>query len=556
MHDTRKNSVINKRKQGIYYTTNIKIIDEILDLSIDSWDKLLELKFFEPSCGNGIFLVRLLNRMHKYGYSLKDMIFFVENKLYFNDLSKNAIDDTKANIYSFFYKYFDYNNKISFNCFNSDFTKKSNNSGLFAVKQLSGYSSLYKSFDVIIGNPPYIALYGRRDKKKKESLRQYFLKNYKQFPYSLKNGKINYVMLFLEHGIDLLKTNGVLSYIIDLSFFETAYCHTRKYLLENTIIEKLIYNITGFDVASGQIIIKLIKRKKGSIDYKIKVLDYAKHRQQEINVSNWNKKTNEYKFEIINNDSLKIVKKILNINKNNFKTLFPSKTVRTCCMLLDMENLFTSSQYDKLKYTYKYFEGSKGLKNKYAPMLGTKFFFYNKSLQNTINDKLKIELEKKGIKNKKRIGLGEIDIYDNPKIFIRQSAKEIIATYNNEKSAANNSLYTISFRNNTEQSQFTLKLLLAQLNSKLISFYAQSKRIIRYSKGKQPQLKISDFNTIPIILNSNIDKKLVLAVNNIIANDNVDYNIDLIDKMIFSFYKITEIEQKYIEKSMFDFINL
>ena len=69
------------------------------------------------------------------------------------------------------------------------------------------------------------------------------------------------------------------------------------------------------------------------------------------------------------------------------------------------------------------------------------FFYYNKPLQDSINDELKIELTKQGVKNKKRLGLGETIIYDNPKLFIRQSAKEIIATIDLGKSSANNSLY-------------------------------------------------------------------------------------------------------------------
>ena len=60
------------------------------------------------------------------------------------------------------------------------------------------------------------------------------------------------------------------------------------------------------------------------------------------------------------------------------------------------------------------------------------------------------------LKNKvlriKRLGLGETVIYDNPKLFIRQSAKkEIITTIDLEKSAANNSLYVFSLRNNSAE---------------------------------------------------------------------------------------------------------
>jgi len=129
----------------------------------------------------------------------------------------------------------------------------------------SGIYMYYEKFDYIIGNPPYITLYGRRDKKKSEEERAYYLKNYDQFPTTLKNGKINYIMLLIEHGINFLKTGGTLSFIIDVSFFETAYKYCRKYLLNNTRIRRLIFNIQGFDnVASGQIILTIDKIKTES----------------------------------------------------------------------------------------------------------------------------------------------------------------------------------------------------------------------------------------------------------------------------------------------------
>ncbi len=69
--------------------------------------------------------------------------------------------------------------------------------------------------------------------------------------------KINLVMLFIEHSLDFLKKGGKLSFIVDVSFFETAYEFTRKYLLEKTRIDELQVNIKDFDVASGQVILKV-----------------------------------------------------------------------------------------------------------------------------------------------------------------------------------------------------------------------------------------------------------------------------------------------------------
>src|SRR5690606_698418 len=140
---------------------------------------------------------------------------------------------------------------------------------LFEEVRETPFSELYNTFDYVIGNPPYVTLYGRRDKKQNEQQRVNYLKSYNQFPSSVKNGKLNLVMLFIEHSIDFLKVNGKLSFIIDVSFFETAYQYTRKFLLDNTTIEELQVNIKDFDVASGQVILKLSKSKVENNEVKI-----------------------------------------------------------------------------------------------------------------------------------------------------------------------------------------------------------------------------------------------------------------------------------------------
>ena len=112
-------------------------------------------------------------------------------------------------------------------------------------------------------------------------------------------------------------------------------------------------------------------------------------------------------------------------------------------MLLNLENLFVFDKPEKNLNVkiYPYYQGSKSLKYKFSKLINYKYFHYNKNLQDKINNDLKEELTKKGVKNKKRLGLGETIIYDNPKVYIRQSAKEIIASYDEMPSAANNSLY-------------------------------------------------------------------------------------------------------------------
>ena len=163
-------------------------------------------------------------------------------------------------------------------------------------------------------------------------------------------------------------------------------------------------------------------------------------------------------------------------------------------------------------------------------------------------------MEKQGIKNKKRIGLGETVIYDNPKIFIRQSAKEIIATLDFEKSAANNSLYVFSLRNNLPQTIDFLYFLCGFLNSDFVTYYAQQMNIIRFSQGKQPQIKISDLSSIFIPQDTDLQLEIGSLCerfyNKTIGKSNC---ISEINSLVYSYYNINPSQIETIEKEIKSF---
>ena len=325
-------------------------------------------------------------------------------------------------------------------------------------------------------------------------------------------------------------------------------------MLDNTKILSIEYNIKDFEVASGQVIIKVQKCRKDK--NKVKIIDAENKKQIEVEQSTWRNPNDQYKFRF-NTCSLssEIIKKIKFANCPTLKSLYPKKNLRTCVMLLNMEDLFvfdTPNKDLKVK-VYPYYQGSKGLKKKYAKMESTKYFHYNKPLQDKINDDLKEELTIKGVKNKKRLGLGETIIYDNPKVYIRQSAKEIIASYDELPSSANNSLYIFSLRNSFDNTKMFLKFLCGLLNTELITFYAQQEKIIRYSNGKQPQLKTSDLYLIPIPIYESLQVSISNLVNDIYLGLEVEENKKQIDKIIYSYFNITDDEINIIRSSIESF---
>jgi tRNA1(Val) A37 N6-methylase TrmN6 len=546
----------HRKQNGIFLTNSIVIVDNIINgILIDQ--SLFNKRILEPSCGQGIFILRLISKIYQAFPDANLISGFISKSIFFVDIQKEMIEKTQSNIKLLYEYLFGFSYTGTFNSITWDFTDKAPvTKTLFETQSPTPFTSLYNSFDYVIGNPPYVTLYGRRDKKENETQRINYLRNYGQFPESVKNGKLNLVMLFIEHSLDFLKEKGELNFIIDVSFFETAYEHTRKYLLEQTTINELHVNIKDFDVASGQVILK-VRKDKNSKGNQVKITDWKTQNTYHILQSSWFNKDDEYKFRY---NGCSMAKQIIDkVNSKKDRTiiqLFPNKNLRTCAMLLDMEDKFTFTEpKDKNKeLVFPYYQGSKALSEKYGKLNFSKYFIYNKPLQDEINDQLRQELEKAGIKNKKRIGLGETVIYDNPKIYIRQSAKEIIASLDLNKSSANNSLYVFSLRNNTPETIDFLYFLCGWLNTDLITYYAQQMNIIRYSQGKQPQIKISDLGTVFIPADKSLQKQFSELSRQVYKNPNRKNELsEKMNGLIRDYYGLSEQEITIIAKSIKDF---
>ena len=542
-----KESKDRKKVFGIFLTNKLETIDNILE-DIPDNELIFEKKFLEPACGYGIFILKIIEKAFRIKNDKNLISQFIGNNLFFCDINKDMIIETEKNIKLFFRDLFETDYLGNFNSFNEDFTK------ITFLKKKDNLGKYIGFFDFIIGNPPYVSLYGRRDKKINEKQRIYYLRNYNQFPKELKNGKINLVMLFLEKGIQFLSDNSELSFIIDITFFETAYKYCREYLLKNFYIKSIVINLQEFEkVGSGQIIIKILKSKCSNKTTRI--FDKKTNKTLYIEQKKWINKNDEFKIRYsFSKEKDKIIDKI---NKKNFRTLkelYPRKNLRTCVMPLNMENQFLTKKPSGIYEFFPYYKGSKSLKYKYDKLNFDFLFEYNKPLQDKINNELKIQLQELGIKNKKRIGLGEPIIYRNPKVYIRQSAKELIASYDENSSAGNNSLYVFSLRNNNYESRLFLKYLTGILNSELYTFFAQRTGIIRYIKGKQPQIKISDLYKIPISTDSKLISVIAEQVDRIILKNEIQDSSSKINNFIYEEFNIKDSEKNIITKSISNYL--
>lgn len=531
----------NLRKDlGQFYTRDDSLITQMVSDS-----ELFKGLILEPSCGSGLFMVHIANRiaaiMKKEGNSSEEILTYIQKNLYGNDNDLLALQITEINLLTTLLP-------LIVDALNTTPSFKLNKFNLtsFDFTQRDLFS---KKFSLVIGNPPFVTMYGKRSRNMTEEKRAYF--NTFDFVQN-KNGnnKFNMSMFFVENGLKQLEPNGQLIFILDIAFFETAYIDLRKYIIENYYINSITKGLQAFeDVASGQIIINISNRKESNDSVIFK--DIENDISCQINQSIWRDSKNKYKIFIpLAHQAKDINDKVMKYPR--LDTYYPGKALRTCCALTGKtEEFVVNPLVEKNHLVFPYIEGSKGLKGKFGELTPTCHIKYDYELQLAISEEFKKELELAGVKNKKRVTLGDKDAYLSPKIFIRQSATEIIATYTEEPFAANNSIYILSNKSDTEQDIDMLKYVCGVLNSELITYFCRINKIIRVEKGKTPQIKTSDLKEIRICISDEYYQPIIDLVEKLLkCHENSRY-YDTLNNYIYSIYNITAEEQQFIKTYLY-----
>lgn len=117
-------------------------------------------------------------------------------------------------------------------------------------------TSLSKGFDIVLGNPPYV--FGG-NKGISEANKQ----RYKRI-YVSGTGKINLFTIFIERGSQLLKSGGVLAYILPNTLLRvTSYKNIRNYILRNLQVDEILdLDVGVFDEVTASTIAIRVKRCK------------------------------------------------------------------------------------------------------------------------------------------------------------------------------------------------------------------------------------------------------------------------------------------------------
>jgi len=315
-----------------------------------------------------------------------------------------------------------------------------------------------RKYDLVVGNPPYIVV--NQLQAPKELIRLY--KSYRSAAF-----KINTFALFIERGIELLKSNGLLGMIVPNTLLTQVYFEPlRKYILNTSKILRILDTKRMFDNAFVENCILLLQRESEAFERTKNAAECV------VSTSNGDRKN--FQFMPAAPGSLQSTAQIpqhhfekapfnmfnVRIDEQVFvlmeKIANGNPTLGEICESHDGVNPGNAKHKlivaEKLDETCKKVLNGKNI-GRYWLKWGGLYVRYNRNL----------------LTKSDNVRWGHQPSLDSAKILTRQTADRIIGTLDNGEYYTTNSIHTTILKDGANG--FDLKYLLALLNSKLISFY-------------------------------------------------------------------------------------
>jgi len=546
----------HRKEQGIYYTPTY-VVDYIVRNTLG---KILEnkkidpekIKILDPACGSGSFLIKAFDVFDEYykkdikdygqtqldkqridipftkkAKILKDNVFGV-------DLDKQAVQIAQLNL---LLKIAEKGHKLpllekNIKCGNS-LINDEKVAGDRAFKWKEEFNDIINQggFDVIIGNPPYV-----RPHKLKRIDKEFFWENYNTF-----KAKSDLYNVFMEKGINLLKEQGLFSFIVPHTWISLeSFFEIRKYILNKCKILKLVQLPKKvFQDATVETTIFVLQREDTqrkrdnnkiiveSLDEERNVEFIKEFKQSKI------KKNHLYNFELYTmNKASSILEEIRekSIDLGDLVVfLYGLKTAD------DKKFIFNEQKNDECKRLLR----SKDV-GRYSKIHSGEYVWYVPNLMR---------------KNKKTARPADKERFESDKIIVARMGKNVVATYDDEKYYVKDAMLLLRKTEDTN-----LKYLTGVLNSKLINYYYKNFFItIDVLKNALLSLPIK-FGTemLQEKITDKVDKMLSLnkrlnEFGDKITDERARIEKEIekidhqIDELVYKVYGITEKEQKIIE---------
>jgi len=546
----------DKKVLGEFYTPPI-VVNYILKATGYNQENQIEFKkLIDISCGSGSFIIqatrvlilrflKLFNRKEISELTVeeaKKIIFYVRDYIHGIDINLIACILSQINIHFVLFEVL----KVIRD------SEETYCLPLFRIKCANALLLNKKEkFDFVIGNPPYLFIRDISEKIREIIKKQNF---------ETSNGQYDYYQIFIELGINLLKNNGKLGYIIPDSILALSNRgRIRKFINNTTKINEIFYVGSKFEDSIVSNVILILEKEIS--DFKrennlIKInLDYNKERFiLQKTLKKW-----KFKFLIHLDDIDSFLIDYLNTNFPKLKDL--NKEEGFNITLSRGVELTKTGEIIYCKKCKLFFPVPKNL---LCPRCQGKLDKNNieKIIQDAISHN-KIQncypfiysIKRYQIKelkyihmNKHGINYKNLDIYSN-RIIIRQLSQNnlICATYDKNLSLTSQSFYNLKI-NISPLKEFNHEFLLGLINSKLISYYF----IKSFGSYKKlfPRILIEKIKSLPIkipqskeekkIASKIIDKVEILLKNTNIKREEFARIQNDIDRQVFNLYKISD----------------
>jgi hypothetical protein len=418
------------------------------------------------------------------------------------------------------------------------------------------YPAIFKNggFDVVIGNPPYVTIGGKEDTLFQKSEVNYLLSKYISNQY-----KPNLYAFFYEKGLNILKQNGFVSFIVPRTFIDNVYyTKLRQYFAnKSTIAEilKLSYEVFE-DATTGGTSICLFKNSKSDFNNIVTTKDIK-------NIDNFNSSTlieikqsdilvgDNKSFSFLNKTQLNLIDKISSHNKVDFYCSVNNGVNTGNCAEILLSDKSKNKNYRKI------LEGKNV--NRYATDWKGLWINYDPSLKQRIDIK---DLKTK--QNKIDFALRDEKIFNSTKIIIRQTGDRIIANIDYEKYVTRHSTHCLI----NEHKEIDMLFLLGVLNSKVTDFYynyliPEKGKAFAEVKGinikqlpvpninktnKEKEIKLINHVKQLLLLNKEL-QILTLETKKEQVKQKIEYNEDKVNELVYELYDLTKEEIEVVESN-------
>lgn len=386
----------------------------------------------------------------------------------------------------------------------------------------------FVGFDVVIGNPPYGALFSETEKS-------YIKSNYQFCDY-----QFDIYMTFFERSYNLLKDLSQLCFIVPntwllnlktpnirkllFSSFNTHNVRAYNFpVFEEAVVDTIIVSAEKKNDITGSMTVQIIDRNGDLIENQFAKKELSENYKNHVNI---------------------------------YLSDFASKIDFKFSTLLKLDNV------SKITQGTKPFQKGKGKPKQDEKTMQEKPFVQTFKKDETFRPLLRGSLINKYVitwNDDYYISLGDwlaeprySANYDAPeKIVIRQTGSSLIATIDNRQFVARDNLYTIISTNK----EYSENILLACLNSKLLNWYYQN--IVNNEVGEAlAQVKRGHLEILPIPnYNLTIFKTVEALIKQILDLKQADNSADTtdlenqIDQLVYQLYELTEEEIKIIENN-------